>query len=202
MENCHASSRPKGQVTIPKHIREREGIAAGHRGWRSSRARAMTIVLRKATAEAERGAARTKGWSRPTSSACAEASTIGMSTDEYHGADCAANERHARRLQRPDRYPRRRSGLGGVVARHACEVARRADAIWSSIRSIYAEICAGYPTRARMTIRLSARSIYRRENLPWEAAFNAGTRLSGLSPSRRHEAFSAAGFLHRRACRG
>lgn len=37
---------------------------------------------------------------------------------------------------------------------------------------IYAEICAGYPTQRHVDQALST-SIYRRENLPWEAAFNA-----------------------------
>ena len=37
---------------------------------------------------------------------------------------------------------------------------------------IYAEICAGYPTQRQADQALSA-AIYRRENLPWEAAFNA-----------------------------
>jgi predicted nucleic acid-binding protein len=38
---------------------------------------------------------------------------------------------------------------------------------------IYAEICAGYPTQRHVDQALST-SIYRRESLPWEAAFNAG----------------------------
>jgi predicted nucleic acid-binding protein len=37
---------------------------------------------------------------------------------------------------------------------------------------IYAEVCAGYPTQRQADQALSA-TIYRRENLPWEAAFNA-----------------------------
>jgi len=38
---------------------------------------------------------------------------------------------------------------------------------------VYAEICAGYPSQRHVDQALST-SIYRRENLPWEAAFNAG----------------------------
>ncbi len=38
---------------------------------------------------------------------------------------------------------------------------------------IYAEICAGYPTQ-RHTDQALTSSIYRRERLPWDAAFNAG----------------------------
>ena len=37
---------------------------------------------------------------------------------------------------------------------------------------IYAEICAGYPTQRQADQALSG-TIFRRENLPWEAAFNA-----------------------------
>ena len=37
---------------------------------------------------------------------------------------------------------------------------------------IYAEICAGYPTQ-RQTDQVLSTLVYRRENLPWEAAFNA-----------------------------
>jgi predicted nucleic acid-binding protein len=37
---------------------------------------------------------------------------------------------------------------------------------------IYAEVCAGYPTQRHADQALPA-TIYRRENLPWEAAFNA-----------------------------
>lgn len=38
---------------------------------------------------------------------------------------------------------------------------------------IYAEICAGYPTQ-RQSDRALSSAIYRRETLPWEAAFGAG----------------------------
>jgi predicted nucleic acid-binding protein len=37
---------------------------------------------------------------------------------------------------------------------------------------VYAEICAGYPTQRHADQALSS-AIYRRESLPWEAAFNA-----------------------------
>lgn len=37
---------------------------------------------------------------------------------------------------------------------------------------IYAEVCAGYPTQRRADQALSS-TVYRRENLPWEAAFSA-----------------------------
>jgi len=37
---------------------------------------------------------------------------------------------------------------------------------------IYAEVCAGYPTQ-RQTDQVLSSVVYRRENLPWEAAFNA-----------------------------
>lgn len=38
---------------------------------------------------------------------------------------------------------------------------------------IYAEICAGYPTQ-RQTDKALTSAIFRRESLPWEAAFGAG----------------------------
>jgi len=37
---------------------------------------------------------------------------------------------------------------------------------------IYAEICGGYPTQ-RQTDQALSTLVFRRENLPWEAAFNA-----------------------------
>ena len=37
---------------------------------------------------------------------------------------------------------------------------------------VYAEVCAGYPTQRQADQALGS-SIYRRENLPWDAAFNA-----------------------------
>jgi predicted nucleic acid-binding protein len=37
---------------------------------------------------------------------------------------------------------------------------------------VYAEICGGYPTQ-RQTDQALSTLVFRRENLPWEAAFNA-----------------------------
>ena len=48
---------------------------------------------------------------------------------------------------------------------------------------IYAEVCAGYPSQ-RQTDQALSSLIYRRENLPWEAAFNA---------SRAYVAYRRAG---------
>ena len=67
---------------------------------------------------------------------------------------------------------------------------------------VYAEICAGYPTQRQVDQALSS-VIYRRENLPWDAAFNAarafvtyrragGTKRS-LASSRRSSQRSSTG---------
>ena len=52
---------------------------------------------------------------------------------------------------------------------------------------VYAEVCAGYPSQRRTDQTLSS-LIYRRENLPWDAAFNA---------SRAYLAYRRAGGLKR-----
>jgi predicted nucleic acid-binding protein len=50
------------------------------------------------------------------------------------------------------------------------EASRDGDLVINPL--IYAEICAGYPTQ-RQTDQVLSSAVYRRENLPWEAAFNA-----------------------------
>jgi predicted nucleic acid-binding protein len=50
------------------------------------------------------------------------------------------------------------------------EASRDGDLVINPL--IYAEVCAGYPTQ-RQTDQVLSSLIYRRENLPWEAAFNA-----------------------------
>ena len=86
----------KGQVTIPKHIRQRHRHRCPARASSSARRTARYVLAegRASIAAGQKG----RGASRPISSKFRGTLDIGMTHRRDHGADCAANERHSRRL--------------------------------------------------------------------------------------------------------